>query len=362
MGSRNTSQLAALEALERAGFDVKNRATGEPPPVIPTPWPELNNVLKCGGIPRRRYTQITGEPQHCKSLFAMHIIAAALQQEPERLAILFDTENTFNSEWAKLNGIDVSKIYLIQGNTAERVYENALKAMQTGQVGIVVIDTIGQMLEQRGKDASFVDDSKKRKVGDFQQLLGRFAKTASDLMQEHNIAVVGVNHTYTNIGVTYGNPLVAPGGRAWRFNLTCDIELRKVKMITSFEGADPIGVLVAVNVTKNKLGAQARTDDSTHIKVYFGEDGIRRGQIDSLIDEAIRKGIINATGKGAWLTWEDANGKTIKKWQGQARMKFDILNDQELADQLDAHVNGLSDNKPISPEPTVRRSRTRVSG
>ena len=351
---------AAFDALEKAGFDVSNRATGDVPPVIPTAFDQLNQMLKCGGIPRRRYIQIYGEPHQGKTLLAMHIVAMAQKQDPDRLCLYLDTENTFDRAWAEENGVDFSKLYLLQGNTAETVLEAAIKAMETGKVGVVVIDTIGQLIEAKGKTASWKDDKEDKKkdggsrqVGAFQKLVTRFCRTASDYMVEHDIAVIGVNQTYTQIGVLYGDPLTTPGGKSWKFNITMDIHVRRADYIRDTKDSPIVGLKMAITIHKNKLGGPAKTNDDTHLLFYFGKDGISRAITYGLIDRALRLSIIQNAPGSSWFEWV-WNGERIKKWQGRARVISELMLDEELRTRLRDLVEAQE-------KLNVNRPNTRVS-
>lgn len=359
--AKSTGISAAFDALEKAGFDVQNRATGDAPPVIKTAFDQFNHMLVCGGIPRRRYIQIYGEPHQGKTLLAMHIVAMAQQQDPERICLYLDTENTFDRDWAEQNGVDFSKLFLLQGNTAEEVFEAAIKAMETGKIGVVVIDTIGQMIEAKGKTASWKADKEDKKkdggvrgVGDFQKLVTRFCRVASDLMVEHDIAVIGVNQTYTQIGVLYGDPTTTPGGKSWKFNITMDINVRRVDYIRDSKEGPVVGMKMAINVPKNKLGGPAKTNDDTHLMFYFGKEGIARAITYGLIDRAIRLDIIKWKEGSSWFTWE-WNGETIRKWQGKPRVIAEIMIDEELRERLRDLVEAQEKLRGHGPHPGISR-------
>jgi protein RecA len=363
----NSGISKAFDALQKAGFDVDNRATGETPPVIPLAFDYFNEMTVCGGIPRRRYTQIYGEPHQGKTLLAMHIVAMAQKQEPDRLCVYLDTENTFDRSWAEANGVDFNKLYLIQGNTAEKVLKDAVEVMKTGVVGLVVIDTIGQMIESKGKTASWEDskelqrnDGGTRQIGAFQKLVTRFCRTASDYMMEHNIAVVGVNQTYTQIGVLYGDPLTTPGGKSWKFNITMDIHVRRVDYLRDTKDSPIVGLKMAVNILKNKLGGPAKTDDHTHLLFYFGEDGIDRAVTYGLIDRGIRVGLITNVPGNAWYEWNE-KGQRIRKWQGRARVIGELLSDAELRDQLKKSVEEKEKSSSGRADSGISSTSTRKS-
>lgn len=332
---------AAFEALQNAGFDVNNRATGDTPPIIKLGFDQLNELLVCGGIPRRRYTQLYGEPHQGKTLLAMHIMAMAQREDPDRVCLYMDTENTFDRKWAEMNGVDFSKVMLIQGNTAEIVLSNAIKAMKTGVVGVVIIDTIGQLMEAKGKTAAWKiseDDKQtkadggKRQVGALQMLIARFCRVASDYMETHDIAVIGVNQMYTKIGVLYGDPMETPGGKSWKFNITIDMHIRRVKHLRDAPTGPVTGLEMAVRIVKNKLGGMASTDDSNHLMFYFGKDGLARAITYGLLDRALRIELITVA-NATWFTWE-SDGKVVRKWQGRVRAIAELMNDEDLRAQL----------------------------
>ena len=142
---------------------------------IPFSSPRANYMLY-GGIPRGRIVEFAGEENGGKTTTALDIVANAqklFQEEWEneiteleaidkkkkeqqsrldyikargpKQVVYADCENTLDEEWARKLGVDTNKMILLkpQSQTAEQIFEMLLQMIDTDEVGLVVIDSLG---------------------------------------------------------------------------------------------------------------------------------------------------------------------------------------------------------------------------
>lgn len=309
--------------------------------VIATAYTKFNNeVLRIGGIPYGRVTQIWG-PEHAgKSLIVYHLIAMAQKQRPDKAAVLVDTEMTFDAEFARLNGVELDRLIVFQSNQAAETLGNVLKAIETGEISIVAIDSLGNVDESDSKAGEAFDkktvkglsvDKHATVPGLFAKQMTKFVKKVTPIIVKHDVALVATNHIREKIGVLYGPTDDYPGGHAWKHAISMSLKVRKVTDIRDNPDQVPYGVKVSVATIKNKLAPCGKTDDSSHLDFYFTEDGIDRAAYGSLYNEAIEKGVIIS--KGAWLYLQDGE-KRIDSWNGKAKCQDAIMQDAELRDTI----------------------------
>lgn len=172
-----------------------------------------------GGIPEGRIIELSGAEGSGKTTTAF-LIAASYQKEeikrnPEnpRKIIFLDNEGTLDPDWAKLFSYDLSedatvKTILIrpEGQSAEEIFDMALDILKTGEVGLLIFDSIATLVP-----AQIVDESmEKYQMGGIAKSLTRFANTALGLLRKYKATLVAINQVRENM-TGYGNPLTTPG-------------------------------------------------------------------------------------------------------------------------------------------------------
>lgn len=104
----------------------------------------IDQALGVGGIPRGRVTEIYGPPSGGKTTLTLHIIANA--QKMGLQAVFIDAENALDPIYARNLGVDVDKLIVSQPDCGEQALEIADALIKSGQVGIVVIDSVAALV------------------------------------------------------------------------------------------------------------------------------------------------------------------------------------------------------------------------
>jgi recombination protein RecA len=325
--------------------------------VIPTAYTKFNQqVLRTGGIPFGRVTQIWG-PEHAgKSLLVYHLIAMAQKLRPTKAAVLVDTEMTFDAEFARLNGVDLDRLVVFQSNAVDETLGRVLQAIETGEISFVAIDSLGNVDESDSNASEafakktvkgLVVDKHATIPGQFAKQMTKFVKKLTPVIVKHDVAFVATNQMREKIGVLYGPTDDYPGGHSWKHAISLSLKVRKVTDIKDGPDQVPYGVKVAISVIKNKLAPCGKTDDSSHLDFYFTEDGVERAAYGSLYNDAIEKGVLLS--KGAWLYLMDGE-KRVESWNGKAKCQDAIMQDAKLRDTIATLIAGVNE-QPTSGVP-----------
>lgn len=172
-----------------------------------------------GGLPEGRIIELSGAEGSGKTTTAF-LIAASYQKEEvkrnpnkPRKIIFLDNEGTLDPNWAKLFGYDLSKDADVQtilirpeGQSAEEIFDIALDILKTGEVGLLIFDSIATLVP-----AQIVDESmEKYQIGGIAKSLTRFANTALGLLRKYKATLIAINQVRENM-TAYGNPLITPG-------------------------------------------------------------------------------------------------------------------------------------------------------
>src|SRR5579885_2611610 len=106
------------EADEQLDFRMAHETIGQAVDVISTGSLVLDDALSCGGIPCGRIIQYYGPAGSGKTLMAMIAMLNAQIKDPTAYQMFIDAEQTFSPTWAKTLGLNVSKILIVDGETA----------------------------------------------------------------------------------------------------------------------------------------------------------------------------------------------------------------------------------------------------
>jgi len=293
---------------------------------IPFTSPRLN-YMTFGGLPKGKLIEFYGEEHGGKTTTALDVVANYQHSDDERKVLWIDCENTLDIVWAGKLGVDAEDMIIMNPTNqgAESIFQFILDSIDTGEVGLVVIDSFGVMVSNQAMDKSVEDKT----YGGIAMPLTQFSDKAVGLCQRHKCTVIGLNQLRDDIGSMYGGTKTV-GGRGWRHDCSVRLEFRMGKYIDDknkelTRGAEnPAGNIVMVSMKKNKTCPPTRRIGFYTLKYNSGID-----YISDLIEVAIKYGIIEKA--GAWFTIVNINtGEIIKdKLQGQNNV-VKALDDAEI--------------------------------
>lgn len=338
---------------------------------IPFSSPEPNRMLY-GGIPRGRIIEFCGAEGSGKTTTALDVVANAQKlflsewenevadleskdklkaEEKERLAKLrengpkrvlwIDTENTFDDEWAETLGVDVAQMYYMGPDSqyAEEIFEMCIQLINTGELGLVVIDSLAMMMSKQETEKTVEEKS----YGGISMALTRFSKEVEGSCMKTNCALIGINQLRENINAAgYGGPTYStPGGKCWKH--VCSVRIM-FKQGTPFDknynkvnksDPNPYGHHVEMSILKTKV---CKPDRKLGSYTLTYTDGIV--PLVDTIEIAIFYDIIHKVGGwykfvnpdgGELLTRIDENGDEAEiKVNGQAKL-IAFLQEEENA-------------------------------
>ena len=328
-------------------------------PKIPFSSPLLNWATY-GGIPRQRVTEFYGLPQGGKSTTAIDVANNArlmfaeeheqkvqeyrnfvankkkeyegpledlLAQGPKKV-LYVDLEHTFDWKWAAKTGMIEGDIDVMEPPdiAAEQILQTVQEIICTGEVGLVVLDSVPTLTTQAELDKKYGE----RTVASLAGLMTIFMRKITPLLSRYDCTVILINQERVNMD----NPYVdqTPGGEAikfyatlrMKFKLGCPVDVVGNELPMSTE--NPAGYIINVKLVKQKGAAFDRKNASYFLMT---QSGIRPDFDYAKL--AIQKyDIIHK--QGGWFTFYDPftkqpleqDGKTVKV-NGQIRV-YEYLN------------------------------------
>lgn len=276
-------------------------------------------------IPEGIFIELTGSEGSGKTLLS-YLIAAdyskkeAQKAEEERRHILFvDAEGTADPEWAytatryDMNAEDIKTIYLTPtGQSAEQIFDMVREFVQTGQIGLVIFDSLTAIAPQLTNDESF----EKKDMGGLAKPLADFVKRCTGLFAKYRTTFIGINGTIMNIS-GYGNPETTPGGTYWR--RACSLRM-KAKRGAFFDddgnelkstAENPAGHVIETALLKSKFCRSDRKLGRCHLHYRKGVD-----LLWDTIEVATFFGLIDDSTQGSFKLVDPETGELITDENG----------------------------------------------
>ena len=268
-----------------------------------------------GGIGKGRITEIYGAESSGKTTLCLQF-AAQCQKAGGRVAFI-DAENALDTAYAEHLGVNVDEMIFTQPNSGEQALEIADALAKSGEVDLIIIDSVAALVPQAELDGEMGDVT----IGLQARMMSKAMRKLTGTLNEHQCAIIFINQIRMkiNTGFMMGNPETTTGGNALKFYASQRIELKKTTSIKS--GDEVIGVNTKIKCVKNKI---ARPMLTVEVPMIFGEGFSAKGEAISL---AIDYGFIEKS--GAWMTTH--NGQRM---QGLKKVQEYYDSNPELLEEL----------------------------
>lgn len=303
---------------------------------IPFTSPRLNYITH-GGLPMGTLIEFYGEEHSGKTTTALDSVANYQVTEDAKDVLWVDPEFALDEVWAGKMNVDVDNLLLMQPDTqsAEKIFDDTLSIMNTGTIGLVVIDSFGVLQSDKAYEESVAD----KNYGGISQALTNFSKKALVLAHRYNCTVIGLNQLRDRLDSPYGGTTTV-GGRGWRHDCTVRLEFRKgysfdekyAKLSQSAE--NPVGNIVNVAMLKNRTCPPNRKNGFYTLRYDIGID-----YMYDLTEVCMKYGVIEKG--GSWFTLKNPEtDEEIKRLQGQYAVS-EYLSDEANRDTLKMYEDFL---------------------
>jgi len=279
----------------------------------------LDHALGVGGIPRGRITEIFGVDSTGKTTICQHIVANA--QKIGLVAAFIDVENAVDFDYATACGVDFDTLYISQPDFAEEALGIAEILIKSGEVGLVVLDSIASLSPEKESES---DEFKDINVTGMlrAKLLNTFFRRTMSAIRRNDVAVVLTNQMRDNTKSFFGG-LQTTGGRGLKHYASVRIKIEREYQGEVKSGGEIIGHTIVATIKKNKVASPFKKAKF----VILAGSGI--DSVADILTTAELLGIVNK--RGAYYTYE---GEVIA--QGKAKTISALRRNLELAATLEA--------------------------
>lgn len=295
---------SALQEIEKRFGTGSIMMLGEKPheeiKSVSTSCVSIDEAIGVGGFPKGRVVEIYGPESSGKTTLALHVIAEA--QKNGEVAALIDAEHALDPVYAKKLGVDVDNMLISQPDCGEQALEIAETLVRSGQVGVVVVDSVAALVPQAEINGEMGDAV----MGIQARLMSQALRKLTPLISNSNTCFIFINQLRDKIGVMWGSPETTTGGKALRFYASLRIDIRRIGQIK--DGDNIVGNRTRLKIVKNKVAPPFK---EVEFDILYGQGISKEGD---LLDRALEEAVI--TQKGAWFSF---NGDTFAQGREKAR-------------------------------------------
>ncbi|MCL2000440.1 MAG: recombinase RecA [Planctomycetes bacterium] len=309
---------AALEQIEKQFGAGAVMRLGEAPiravPSISSGSIGLDLAMGSGGYPRGRIVEIFGPESSGKTTLALHAVANA--QATGGVAAVIDAEHALDPSYAKKLGVNLDELLVSQPDSGEQALEICELLVKSRSVDLVVVDSVAALTPRAELEGSMGDIH----VGLQARLMSQALRKLTGVINRSDAVIIFINQIRMQIGVSFGNPEITPGGRALRFYASLRLDIRRLETLKGPDGAK--GNRVRVKVVKNKMAPPFR---QAEFDIVFNQGICRESE---LVDLAAAAGLLTAS--GTWLSL----GET-RLGQGREKAAEFLIANPEVARSLE---------------------------
>ncbi len=290
--------------------------------VVSTGSLAIDLALGIGGLPRGRIVEVYGPEASGKTTLTLHVVAE--MQRAGHIAAFVDAEHALDLGYAKKLGVQVDELLVSQPDSGEDALDIAEVFARSGQVGVVVIDSVAALTPRAELEGEMGD----AQVGLQARLMGKALRKLTAAANTTGTTIVFVNQLRQKIGVMFGPSETTTGGNALKYYASVRLDIRRIGTLKDADG-QPFGNRTRVKVAKNKLAPPFR---KCEFDIIYGVGICRAGE---LLDLGVEHGVVDKT--GAWYAWD---GERLG--QGRERSRKALIEAPERAERLEAAVRSAA--------------------
>lgn len=298
------ASIGSIDALLKKYRDVIHLGTEDRPKTWISVGPlSLNLAIgDARGIRAGRILQIVGKYSSGKSTLALDIIRQHQASDPESVVAYVDFERAFDPDYAQKIGIDLDRIHIVTADSTEQGFDIVEGFVKTGEVRLVIIDSIAAARSGTEDDKTNSDNAK---MATSAGAITRFCNRVVPLLDNYDVLLVVLNQLRSNFNTLSPEKEIPFGSKALQYAASVTIQTTAVS--TNDQETE-----IQATVKKNKVGAPRK------VVKFFIRYGMGIDHDRDILDTAVNMDIVEKN-KG-WYKYEGENANGVDR----AREAFPI--------------------------------------
>lgn len=256
---------------------------------IPTEIAAIDSALGVGGFPEGRIIEIFG-PESCGKTTIALLSAAAFQARKKKV-VYVDAEHSLDPEWAARLGVDTSTMILSQPDSGESAMEIIRCMAETGEIGLIVLDSVAALVPQAELDGEIGDVV----MAGTARIMSKGLRVLKGIANNTGCVIIFINQIREKVGFVMGSSETTPGGRALKFYASCRIRVSRGEAIN--RGTKAIGHVLNAKIVKNKVASPFKT---AKVNIYYGDPVAGVDKVECLFAAAKDTQVLKAKGSYFW--------------------------------------------------------------
>lgn len=282
------------------------------------------NFLFSGGYTSQRIYMLQGPEAGGKTTLATYIASQVQKLIPDKSILFLDYEYSFDKRHAAEMGLDVDNNFiLMRPLTGEDGFEIMKEMVQTGEISLVIIDSISSMSTKAQSEDFF-----KSTFGGQAALMSNGLRGINPYLYKYDCSLLMISQERQSMSL-YGADYKSTSGQAVKYYSSWIGRVTRTEDIVDKEKG-LIGIKMKCKCLKSKLGAGLKRESI--LTLYF-DRGI--DSEDEYLDYLKNLGIIEQ--RGAWFYNEEWGMKVAGK-NGVADF---LHNNPELYEKVKKQVNDM---------------------
>lgn len=247
----------------------------------------LDIALGVGGIKKGSIVEIYAPESAGKTTLALQMCK---QFQKDKSVLYIDTERTLTKESIEMMGIKEKNFYLMHVDSLEQALEVCKTVARSCTFSAIVIDSLAGLAPKAQIDGDIGDSH----CGLFARIMSDALSVLTPILDNAGCTLIVINQIREKVGVMFGNPERATGGRALKYYASVRLDVRKIEYLKSM--GDTVGCRTRVTVSKNKLAAPLK---NVEFDIMFGQGISVEGDI---LDQAVEKEVV--TKCSSWYLYD----------------------------------------------------------
>lgn len=258
----------------------------------------LDLALGVGGIKKGSIVEIYAPESAGKTTLALQLCKQ--YQKSDKPVLYIDSERTLTRETVESRGITDDNFYLMHVGSLEMALEVCRASAQA--FSAIVIDSLAGLTPKAVREGDVGDSH----AGLLPRIMSDTLPVLVPVLEENQCTLIITTQLREKLGVMFGNPEQATGGRALKYYASVRMEVRRGEMIKNDGVA--AGCRVRTKIVKNKIASPYR---DVEFDIMFDHGISVEGDI---LDNALEKGIVAKGG-----TWYSYDGERIGQGRENAK-------------------------------------------